>query len=88
MLSSMSISSNNQTKETGDTVIDRQRDIEQLALQLRYNGHFVEEIDYSIGGLPEDFFVDAQPHRQDIHIRLQEGPYIVTSIGIIIRKKE
>lgn len=81
------ISSNTKTQDVGDTVIYRQRDMEELADRIRSMGHFVETPDYSLGGLPEDFMVDAKPHKQDVHIRLQEGPFIVTSIGIIIQKK-
>lgn len=80
------ISSDTFTKEDPDTVIYRMRDIEDLARRLRAQGHYVEEIDYSLGNLPEDFMVDAQPHRQDVHIRLQIDQWIVTSIGLIIQK--
>jgi len=55
--------------------------------ELRKEGHFVEELDFSLGGLPQDFQVDIQPHRQDVHVKLQIGRFIVTSIGLIIQKK-
>jgi len=81
------ISSNDETQENNDTVIYRQRDIEKIVSELRADGHFVEELNFSIGGLPEDFTVDTEPHNQKIHIRLQVGKYVVTSIGLIIQKK-
>ncbi|CAN5767281.1 hypothetical protein BH11BAC4_BH11BAC4_07930 [soil metagenome] len=81
------ISSNDETQENNDTVIYRQRDIEKIVAELRGAGHFVEELNFSIGGLPEDFTVDTEPHDQKIHIRLQVGKYVVTSIGLIIQKK-
>jgi len=81
------ISSNDETQENNDTVIYRQRDIEAIISALRAEGHYVEEQDYSIGGLPEDFIVDTEPHDQKIHIRLQVGKFVVTSIGLIIQKK-
>jgi len=81
------ISSNDQTQDNNPTVIFRQRDIEKIVQMLRNEGHYVEELDYSLGGLPEDFQVDTEPHDQKIHLRLQVGPYVVTSIGLIIRKK-
>ncbi|MBL7749087.1 MAG: methyltransferase domain-containing protein [Chitinophagaceae bacterium] len=81
------ISSNDETQDNNDTVIYRQRDIEQVVQELRNEGHFVEELDYSLGGLPEDFQVDIQPHQQKVHVKLQVDKYVVTSIGLIIRKK-
>lgn len=73
------------TLSTGNTVIFRQRDIEKIATRLRRKGHYVEEIDYSMGGLPQDFEVDVFPYEQKIHIKLKLNEYVVTSIGLIIR---
>lgn len=81
------ISSNDETQENNDTVIYRQRDIEHIVNQLRKEGHFVEELNYSLGGLPEDFMVDTQPHQQKVHLKLQVDKYVVTSIGLIIQKR-
>jgi hypothetical protein len=81
------ISSNDETQDNNETVIYRQRDIDKIVGELRKEGHFVEELDYSLGGLPEDFRVDVHPHLQDVHLKLQIGKFVVTSIGLIIRKK-
>lgn len=81
------ISSNDETQEYNDTVIYRQRDIEQIAHELRSDGHFVEEVNFALGGLPEDFMVDTEPHQQKVHLKLQVDKYVVTSIGLIIQKK-
>lgn len=81
------ISSNDETQDLNDTVIFRQRDIDRVIGELREEGHFVEETDYSIGGMPEDFMVDITPHRQEVHVKLQVGRFVVTSLGLIIRKK-
>jgi hypothetical protein len=81
------ISSNDETQENNSTVIYRQRDIEYIVNELRKDGHFVEEVDFSLGGLPEDFMVDVEPHQQKIHLKLQVDKYVVTSIGLIIQKK-
>jgi hypothetical protein len=81
------ISSNDETQDNASTVIYRHRDIEKIINELRSEGHFVEEANYSLGGLPEDFAVDIQPHKQDIHIKLQADKYVITSIGLIIQKK-
>jgi len=82
------ISSNDETQENNDTVIYRQRDIEQIVAELRNEGHFVEEVNFATGGLPEDFMVDTEPHQQKVHVKLQVGKYVVTSIGLIIQKKD
>lgn len=81
------ISSNDETQENESTVIYRHRDIEKIVTDLRNEGHFVEELDFSLGGLPEDFAVDVEPHQQKIHLKLQVDKYVVTSIGLIIQKK-
>lgn len=80
------ISSNDKTLETGSTVIFRMRDLEKLAEELRADGHLVEEFDYSMGGLPEDYAVDVFPHSEEVHLKLQLNEFVVTSIGIIIQK--
>jgi len=81
------ISSNDETQDNDPTVIFRQRDIETVVAGLRRQGHFVEELDYSLGGLPQDFNVDIFPHKQGIHLKLQIDRFVVTSIGLIIQKK-
>jgi SAM-dependent methyltransferase len=82
------ISSNHSTQEKGDTVIYRIRDIEAIAKELRNAGHHVEELDYSYGEEPEDFMVDFSPHNERVHLKLQLNKFLVTSIGIIIQKKQ
>jgi hypothetical protein len=81
------VSSNDETQENNSTVIYRQRDIEHIVNELRKDGHFVEEVDFSLGGMPEDYMVDIEPHQQQIHLKLQVDKYVVTSIGLIIKRK-
>jgi len=81
------ISSNDVTLDNDpNTVIFRKKDIEQITKELEKEGHFVEEVDFSLGGLPEDYHVDLFPYKQDIHLRLQINEYVATSIGLIIQK--
>jgi SAM-dependent methyltransferase len=82
------ISSNEETLDDCDTVIFRMKDLEKLAKELRSAGHFVEVLDYSLGGLPEDFAVDVNPHTQETHVKLQLNEFVVTSIGLIIQKRK
>lgn len=82
------ISSNDVTQDYNGTVIFRMKDIEKLKKELTRDGHHIEELDYSLGGLPEDFNVDIFPHKQDVHIKLQLNEYVVTSIGLLIQKRK
>ncbi len=82
------ISSDEKTIDDADTVVFRKRDIDSMVNELRQSGHFVEELDYSLGGLPEDFMVDVFPHLQEVHLKLQLNEFVVTSIGLIIQKKK
>lgn len=82
------ISSNEETLDNCDTVIFRMRDIQKLVKELRSMGHRVEIVDYSLGGLPEDFNVDVNPHDQKVHLKLQLNEFVVTSIGLIIQKRK
>jgi SAM-dependent methyltransferase len=81
------ISSNDDTLEDENCVIFRQRDIDKVVSEIRSEGHFVEELDYSLGWLPYDYKVDTEPYTLAPHLRLQLTKYICTSIGLIIRKK-
>lgn len=82
------VSSDDHTLQTGGTVVFRKKDIEKAVAELRNKGHFVEKLDFSLGEEPEDSQVDFIPHNQKIHIKLQLDKYVVTSIGLIIRKKK
>lgn len=82
------LSSEDKTLESGDTVIFRRNDLEMIAADLRLDGHYVERFDFSTGGLPEDYMVDVLPHEQKVHLKLQINEFVVTSIGLIIRKKQ
>jgi SAM-dependent methyltransferase len=81
------ISSNDLTQDNDpNTVIFRKKDIDQVVAEITAEGHFVEELDFSLGGLPQDFNVDVFPYSDDAHIRLQINEFVVTSIGLIIQK--
>ncbi len=81
------ISSNDRTMDTGNTVIFRMQDIDRTIAEIRAMGHCVEELDYSLGGLPQDFKVDLQPYKLKTHVKLQLDQYVVTSIGLIIQRQ-
>lgn len=80
-------SSNEDTITSGPTVLFRKKDIERIVNKLQKMGHTVEKIDYNGGTLPIDKHVDFPPYFKKKHIKLLLDKYIVTSIGIIIKKK-
>lgn len=82
------ISSNADTIDHHPTlVIFRRQDIDRLVAELRAEGHYVAEVCYDVLSEPIDFFVDMPPHRADPHLRLAIGPYVCTSIGLVIEKR-
>ncbi len=81
------ISSENETiAEDRNTVIFRRSDISAFVDWAKEEGHYVEPLDFSLGNRPEDFSVDLPPYKPEPHIRLLLSGYVVTSIGLIIRK--
>jgi hypothetical protein len=80
------VCSDEDTVETGDTVIYRRRDIQSLIDRLIGDGYHVEEMDWSFGTKPLDYYVDIPPYKQNIHLKLLLAGYVTTSIGLIVRK--
>ncbi|WP_174504507.1 hypothetical protein [Acidiphilium sp. C61] len=80
------LSSNNDTLETGHTVIYRRRDIEELVNHLEKRGHSVESFVIAPDSHPLDFHVDIPPYTHAPHIRLMYEKYIVTSVGLVIKR--
>lgn len=80
------VSSNADTVESGATVLYRKRDIEEMVSALRAQGHKVDlDLDEGTGKL--DQIIDLPPYKQEIHLKLQIGQYVVTSVGLIIQKR-
>ncbi|WP_232063768.1 cyclopropane-fatty-acyl-phospholipid synthase family protein [Undibacterium sp. YM2] len=79
------MSSNDDTVDTGATVLFRKRDIEEIITTLQSQGHQIE-MDWDEGDGYADGHVDMAPYIQDTHLRLQIEKYVVTSIGLIVQK--
>lgn len=80
------LSSDRKTIASGPTVLFRRSDIEHLAEELRRRGYAVE-IDWTVGRGPIESYVDKPPYgRGPGHIRLRIGPYVATSLGLIVRR--
>ncbi len=80
------LSSNLDTVEKGSTVLFRESDIDMLISELTELGHSVEPFIIHKGSQPIDDFVDIPPYCGDLHLKCQIKQYVVTSIGLIIRK--
>jgi 2-polyprenyl-3-methyl-5-hydroxy-6-metoxy-1,4-benzoquinol methylase len=80
------VCSNDETVETGDTVIFRKKDIQTLIYRLELDGYEVAEMDWSYGTSPLDYYVDIPPYKHNPHLKLMLDGYVTTSIGLIVRK--
>ncbi|MGB5920005.1 hypothetical protein [Arcobacter sp.] len=80
-------SSNNDTVSEGPVVLFRKKDIERIVDNLEKDGHEVVDINYNSGKLPLDKYIDFPPYNKQKHLKLYHNSYIITSIGLIIRKK-
>jgi hypothetical protein len=82
----LNLSSDDETIETGDTVLYRKKDLEQLCATLEEHGHWVEPLRIEPGTWPPDYFVDVPPYCSDPHLKLLIGSYVSTSVGIVARR--
>jgi SAM-dependent methyltransferase len=80
------LSSNNDTIESGGTVIYRRRDMEELVDRLRARGHEVEPFVVAPQAHPLDFHVDIPPYLNNPHLKIRLQQYAATSVGICVRR--
>ena len=82
----LNLTSNEETLETGVSVIYRKKDLEQLCRSLEERGHLVEPLRIEPGTMPPDYFVDVPPYLEDPHLKLLVGSYVTTSVGLVARR--
>jgi hypothetical protein len=80
------VTSDDQTLDTGVTVLYRKKDLERLCRILEERGHWVEPLRIEPGTLPPDYFVDVPPYGEDPHLKLLVGSYVTTSVGLVARR--
>jgi hypothetical protein len=80
------LSSDEDTLDSGVTVVYRKRDLERLRRILEERGHWVEPLRIEPGDLPPDYFVDLPPYGSDPHLKLRIGAYVTTSVGLMARR--
>lgn len=79
------VSSDTATVDNTDTVLFRRKDIEEIARAITAQGHYID-LDLSEGDGYADKTIDIPPYKHDVHLKLQLGKYVTTSVGLIIRK--
>jgi len=84
--SEFNLSSNDQTLDSGATVIFRKRDMDELCKRLTASGYNVRPFTFYPGTAPADTHVDLPPYKNLPHVKLEIDKYVVTSIGIIVSK--
>lgn len=82
------ITSNEATIVEGWNCLYRKRDLEELDARLRFKQCALEPIDFDIGHHPYDLMFDQEPYFNPgrVHIKLQIGNFICTSVLLIARK--
>ncbi|GGC72954.1 hypothetical protein GCM10011504_58030 [Siccirubricoccus deserti] len=79
------LSSNHQTMEVPALSLFRKRDIEALATRLSAAGHHLLPLNFHPGDREVDAHIDLPPYAMP-HLKLQVAQFVITSIGLIIRK--
>lgn len=80
------LSSNDATCEEPGCSIYRARDIEQLIGELEAENYQVSMLNLNTGSGNVDRYIDIPPYGFSPHIKLELSGYVVTSIGLIVRK--
>jgi len=80
-------SSNDDTIESGPTVLYRRCDMESLVQRLSDLGHDVQPFVIAPDLHFLDFHVDLPPFSDQPHLKLKFGKYVATSAGVAIRKR-
>lgn len=79
--------SDSETIEEEDLCFLRKSDFEELARRVESSGSArMAPIDYSPGTEKEDFLIDKEPYRQDLHLKLELGGHVATSCLIVLEK--
>lgn len=81
------MNSNDETVESGPTVIYRQRDLMELKDRLEASGHQVAAFDLSPGEGLLDQYVDIPPYADEPCLRFLYSSYTLTSVAIVVRAR-
>lgn len=82
----INLSSNESTMEDPTCVIYRKRDIEAFVSECTDQGIKVAPVNWQTISEPLDERLDVVPYHERLHLKLRLGPYVDTSIGLILKK--
>lgn len=82
----LNLSSNQDTVESGATVLYRKRDLDTLIQTLRSRGHHVEDLRIAPDSLAIDGYVDTPPYGPPLHLKLKLLGYVSTSVAIVVTR--
>ncbi|OTP77684.1 MULTISPECIES: hypothetical protein [Burkholderiaceae] len=82
----LNLSSNDDTIESGHTVLYRHRDLIDVVSRLRALGHDVKPFIIAPDSHVLDFHVDLPPYASSPHLKMRFDNYVTTSAGIVVRK--
>lgn len=81
------LTSNFKTVESTDLSVFRRHDMERLATLVDRAGGELLPINFNPGTTPVDCHYDLPPYRAKVHLKIQLGNYVLTSIGLVVRKR-
>jgi SAM-dependent methyltransferase len=82
----LNLSSDDDTVDSGPTVLYRKRDISELVNRLEQRGHRVEPFRIAPDTHVLDFFADTPPYHAPPHLKLRLLGYVSTSVGLMITR--
>ncbi|MFY7959363.1 MAG: SAM-dependent methyltransferase [Elsteraceae bacterium] len=82
----LNLSSNEDTVESGVTVLYRRRDLQAFAEEMRARGHRVDPIRIAPDSHWLDLHVDWPPYKEKPHLKLEMLGFLTTSIGLVITR--
>jgi 2-polyprenyl-3-methyl-5-hydroxy-6-metoxy-1,4-benzoquinol methylase len=80
------VSSNEITVAVGETVLFRQKDIEDIIEQAEKKGFKIFGIDWDKGNQIFDNYVDLPPYQRSPHLKLQISGFTCTSFLLVLQK--
>jgi len=83
----LNLSNDGLTLETGETVLLRISDFDDLSRRISNHSDIVlSPFNFFSGTQPLDTYIDVPPYSPQRHLKLSIGKYVTTSVGIIVRK--
>ncbi len=81
----LTLESDDETIESGPTVLYRRQDLRALAERLEAAGHQVATLHLVQGSGALDAYVDVPPYVEEPHIRLLYRNHVTTSVALVVR---